>query len=71
MDVVIPYGTSVHSKKDCMEHRCGRDALQTLACAVAMYDLRDRPNCYIFEDHKKPYPGCCPQIKCPAKTDSP
>ncbi|CAD0245921.1 unnamed protein product [Spodoptera exigua] len=59
---VIPFGQSV-TVGHCTEITCGRKWMNYNSCGSTMVDI---PNCHLVEDLSKPYPDCCPKIKCEA-----
>ncbi|KAH9636873.1 hypothetical protein HF086_010654 [Spodoptera exigua] len=59
---VIPFGQSV-TVGHCTEITCGRKWMNYNSCGSTIVDI---PNCHLVEDLSKPYPDCCPKIKCEA-----
>ncbi|CAD0245913.1 unnamed protein product [Spodoptera exigua] len=59
---VIPFGASITAPDGCYRISCGTTMMSGASCgAVATGD----PKCYVTEeDLSKPYPQCCPDIKC-------
>ncbi|XP_022826973.1 uncharacterized protein LOC111356732 [Spodoptera litura] len=63
---VIPFGESVAPLGSCHRIYCGR----MLAYASCSTVATDDPTCHLTdEDLSKPYPHCCPHLKCDAHVD--
>ncbi|GBP14324.1 hypothetical protein EVAR_92325_1 [Eumeta japonica] len=61
---VVPFGKTVYPIGYCYEVRCSRSGMLYASCGVAH---TSDPKCYVTEtDVTKPYPHCCPDIKCNA-----
>ncbi|GBP14318.1 hypothetical protein EVAR_92320_1 [Eumeta japonica] len=61
---VVPFGKTVYPIGYCYEVRCSRSGMLYASCGVAH---TSDPKCYLTEtDVTKPYPHCCPDIKCNA-----
>lgn len=61
IDDVIPYGKTITPIGYCYRISCG-GMIDYASCGVVG---TDDPKCYITEtDLSKPYPSCCPDIKC-------
>ncbi|CAG9575390.1 unnamed protein product [Danaus chrysippus] len=60
LDKVIPFGQAAPDNKSCMEYRCGETMITYVTCGA----VATSPPCKIVEDKSKPYPACCPKIKC-------
>ncbi|XP_069354114.1 matrix metalloproteinase-14-like isoform X3 [Maniola hyperantus] len=60
LDAVIPLGKAAPSKDSCMEYRCRKTHVQFATCGIVVVT----PPCYTVQDFSKPYPECCPQLRC-------
>nr|XP_034841197.1 uncharacterized protein LOC117997129 isoform X3 [Maniola hyperantus] len=60
LDSVIPFGKAAPSKEGCMEYRCGKSLVEFVTCGIVVVT----PPCYTVQDFSKPYPECCPQLRC-------
>ncbi|XP_045760420.1 venom toxin OcyC11 isoform X2 [Maniola jurtina] len=60
LDAVIPFGKAAPSKDSCMEYRCGKTRVRLVTCGTVVVT----PPCYTVQDLSKPYPECCPQMRC-------
>ncbi|KPJ17251.1 hypothetical protein RR48_08742 [Papilio machaon] len=59
---VIPYGQEISPIGYCVRIECGKDLIHYASCGVV---ATDDPKCHITEiDLHRPYPDCCPDIKC-------
>ncbi|XP_072935721.1 U-megalopygitoxin(1)-Mo1-like [Epargyreus clarus] len=60
---VLAFGESAPSPKYCQEYRCSNNyyGITTVTCGTGSTS----PPCVMVADSSKPYPHCCPQIKCP------
>ncbi|PZC84524.1 hypothetical protein B5X24_HaOG204554 [Helicoverpa armigera] len=59
---VIPFGETVRPIGHCYRISCGGEYIDYASCGVV---ATNDPKCYITdEDLSKPYPDCCPDIKC-------
>ncbi|KAF9424230.1 hypothetical protein HW555_000623 [Spodoptera exigua] len=58
---VIPFGDTVSPIGVCYSISCGR-VMDYASCGIV---ATDDPQCYVTdEDLSKPYPHCCPDVKC-------
>ncbi|CAG9788306.1 unnamed protein product [Diatraea saccharalis] len=63
VDDVIPFGQYVSPIGSCLRIDCGRSMIYYASCGVAA--VAGDTDCYLTEENlEKPYPDCCPQIKC-------
>ncbi|KAG6458992.1 uncharacterized protein LOC115449186 [Manduca sexta] len=59
---VVPFGTEVKPIGRCVRINCGNPMMHYASCGVVG---TTSDNCYVTkEDLSKPYPECCPDIKC-------
>ncbi|RVE46829.1 hypothetical protein evm_008537 [Chilo suppressalis] len=59
---VIPFGESISPIGSCVRIDCGRSMIYYASCGVAAVEGSD---CYLTDENtSRPYPECCPQIKC-------
>ncbi|KAL4715824.1 hypothetical protein ACJJTC_006403 [Scirpophaga incertulas] len=59
---VIPFGESVTPLGSCVRIDCSKRMIFYDTCGVVS---TEDPDCYITEENlTKPYPDCCPDVKC-------
>lgn len=64
---VIPFGKTIHPIGFCYRISCGGLMMDYASCGVVN---TDDPHCHVTdEDVSKPYPECCPDIKCESENN--
>ncbi|KAJ8720363.1 hypothetical protein PYW07_012406 [Mythimna separata] len=59
---VIPFGTTITPLGQCLRIHCSTMMIDYASCGVV---ATNDPKCHVTEtDLSKPYPDCCPDIKC-------
>ncbi|KAJ8719774.1 hypothetical protein PYW08_011949 [Mythimna loreyi] len=59
---VIPFGSTITPLGECVRIHCSTTMMDYASCGVV---ATDDPKCHITDvDVSKPYPDCCPDIKC-------
>ncbi|CAH2090539.1 unnamed protein product [Euphydryas editha] len=64
IDDVITFGEAVNPVGVCYRIECSKHMLYYASCGVISIENHSS-NCFITdEDLSRPYPSCCPQVKC-------
>ncbi|XP_059062928.1 uncharacterized protein LOC131855649 [Achroia grisella] len=59
---VIPFGAQLTPIGECVRIQCGKALIHYATCALIG---TEDPNCYVTDtDLSRPYPDCCPTVKC-------
>ncbi|CAH0400177.1 unnamed protein product [Chilo suppressalis] len=59
---VVPFGTVLTPIGNCVRISCGARQIDYATCGTA---ITTNPKCFVTkEDLTKPYPNCCPTVKC-------
>ncbi|XP_026752583.1 uncharacterized protein LOC113512844 [Galleria mellonella] len=59
---VIPFGSQLTPIGECIRIQCGKHMIHYATCGVV--GTTD-PECYVTDtDVSRPYPDCCPTVKC-------
>ncbi|XP_028029728.1 uncharacterized protein LOC114242672 [Bombyx mandarina] len=59
LDVLLAFNETLNT--ECQEISCDIKAVTYTSCGL----MRATEPCEVLEDKDKPYPECCPRIKCP------
>ncbi|XP_023944507.1 uncharacterized protein LOC112050467 [Bicyclus anynana] len=61
---VIPFGTMVSPIGHCFRVECSRYGIEYASCGLVQVS-EESHNCFLTEtDLSRPYPDCCPDVKC-------
>ncbi|KAM3960256.1 uncharacterized protein ACR2FA_005734 [Aphomia sociella] len=59
---VLPFGTQFAPIGECMRIECENSMLYYATCGIMN---TDDPKCYVTDtDLSRPYPDCCPDVRC-------
>ncbi|CAH0625644.1 unnamed protein product [Chrysodeixis includens] len=62
INTVVPFGAHITPVRVCYDITCGRDVIEYNSCGRV---ATDDPLCHVTDvDISKPYPFCCPDVRC-------